>query len=197
MISFSNSGQKHRPSKPVSYELDSHLILNALNHLNLQIYDAVHREVPLVAIISDYIKAEHTYSMFGFQAKPVTISEEWDRCKALLALHGALISASISCSENGAFQGRSTGALFQVGRLIFRAWSAEIAGKSVELLLEEIEEGIALSASIVADTETRGRDGGFLNEALQWAEGQGIKIPPVRVIRDSRVSWRLVIATEP
>jgi len=104
--------------------IDTHLVLNALNHISLETYQLSGKEMPLVEILSDYIKEEHAFrSVLEACEDALSIGEEWRRVKAILAVKAALMDVTIQINETGDMKRPASGCLAPLVMGIFDGWS--------------------------------------------------------------------------
>jgi len=140
----------HRSSgKPLG--IDTHLVLNALNHIALETYQLSGQEMPLVEILSDYIKEEHAFrSALEAHEHALSIGEEWRWVKAMLAVKAALMDVVVEVNESGDMERKASGCLAPLVMGVFDGWSSSY-GHSLVLSLHVDEMRAVVTGRVVGE----------------------------------------------
>lgn len=187
------------PAGFAPYRLDSHLILNALNNLGMELYTQLGREIPAVALLADYIIAEHGV---GTRMRVGRVwhsaAEEWNVCKAMLSLKASLVGVRLEFREIGHLDeilliGHSVAVLL---REVFVAWP-KLAAHDVRLTIHAVGERSLRLSAYLKMTPTTGVRRPFLKSLVGSQGAVSSDIGAIDVLVDDGYSWDLSIELPP
>ncbi len=177
------------------YRLDSHLILNALNNLGMELYAQLGREIPAVALLADYIIAEHGVGHRMHMARVRhAVADEWNVCKTMLALKASLVGVRLEFRESGDLGAISIPdhGLAVLLHDVFAAWP-RLAAHDVRLTIQAAgEQALRLSAHLKVTPATGVRQP-FLRSLLNSRGAIDGDIGAVDVRVDDGYAWELGI----
>lgn len=181
------------------YRLDSHLILNALNNLGMELYTQLGREIPAVALLADYIIAEHGV---GHQMQMTrvrhTVADEWNVCKVMLSLKASLVGVRLDFREVGDLGAISVldHGLAVLLRDVFAAWP-KLAAHDVRLTIKAVgNQSLRVSAHLKI-TPTTGVRQPFLQSLLSSRGALEDDIGKLDVRVDDGYAWDIGIQMLP
>ena len=181
------------------YRLDSHLILNALNNLGMELYAQLGREIPAVALLADYIIAEHGVGHRMHVARTRhAMTEEWHVCKAMLSLKASLAGVRLTVRESGDLSAISVPdhGLAVLLRDVFAAWP-RLTGHDVRLTLQVPDaRSLRLSAAL-RTTPATGLRAPFLHALLDSRGAVDGDIGMLEVQLDDGYAWELDVRLPP
>ncbi|MES2531864.1 MAG: hypothetical protein V4636_12560 [Pseudomonadota bacterium] len=181
------------------YRLDSHLILNALNNLGMELYTQLGREIPAVALLADYIIAEHGLGHQMHMARVrQTVADEWNVCKVMLSLKASLVGVRLDFREIGDLSGISVldHGLAVLLREVFVAWP-KLAAHDVRLTIQALGHQSLRLVAHLKMTPTTGVRQPFLQSLLSSRAEleEGVGKFDVRI--DDGYAWDLNIRLLP
>lgn len=177
------------------YRLDSHLILNALNNLGMELYTQLGREIPAVALLADYIIAEHGVgSRMAMDRIWHPAADEWNACKAMLALKASLVGVRLEFREIGDLGAMSLAdhSLAVLLRDVFAAWP-RLAAHDVRLTIQAVGERALRLSAYLRMTPTTGVRQPFLKSLFGSQAGVADDIGVLDVLVDDGYAWDLGI----
>lgn len=187
------------PAGFASYRLDSHLILNALNNLGMELYTQLGREMPAVALLADYIIAEHGAGhRMGISRVYHAVADEWNICKAILSLKASLVGVRLDFRESGDLAGLTIldHALVVLLRDVFAAWP-KLAQHEVRLTIQAgALRSLRLSAYLKI-TPSTGVRAPFLRALLDRGASVDGHLGEVGVRLDDGYGWEIDIHLPP
>ncbi len=189
------TSEEESPAGFAPYRLDSHLILNALNNLGMELYTQLGREIPAVALLADYIIAEHGV---GAQMRVGrtwhSAAEEWNVCKTMLSLKASMVGVRLEFREIGRLDEIS---LIDHGvaallRDVFAAWP-RLAAHDVRLTIHAAGEQTLRLSAFLKMTPTTGVRQAFLKSLLSSQGAIASDVGVLDVLVDDGYSWDLSI----
>lgn len=175
--------------------IDSHLLLNALNHIGLETYQLTGREIPLVEVLSDYIKAEYSFNAVRtVNGGLFSIGQEWERCKAMLEVKACLMSVSVQFVEAGDRHGLAFGYLATVISGVFGGWPAIYRGR-LELGLRVEQALVVITGRVFEEVVDSLAPKPFAAEILRRMKDRGSlhKDVQIEVLNDDEAFWALAL----
>jgi len=187
----SNTEMRKSPGGPLG--IDTHLVLNALNHISLETYQLSGQEMPLVEILSDYIKEEHAFrSALEAHKDALSIGEEWRRVKAMLAVKAALMDVTVEVNESGDLERGAPGCLAPLVMGVFDGWSTSY-GQSLTFSLHVDEMRAVVTGKVVGiDSRNMTQPRPFANELANrifTGEGEELSTCGWEPLHDDESHW--------
>lgn len=189
------TSDEESPAGFAPYRLDSHLILNALNNLGMELYTQLGREIPAVGLLADYIIAEHGVGNWLEVARVLQpAADEWNVCKAMLSLKGSLVGVRMDFRENGDLGAVLVPdhALAVLLRDVFAAWP-KLAGHDVRLTLQTAGANSLRLSAFLKMTPTTGVRQPFLASLLNADKLISHDIGVLDVRKDDGYAWEIGI----